>query len=72
MRSKKIHSAPLSYLSLLFCAFLVGLLAGIGAMIFRQLLSLAHNLFFAGKFDFFYDADFHTLPSIWGIGVRNS
>jgi chloride channel protein, CIC family len=42
----------------------VGIIAGFGAVFFRALISLFHNLFFLGKFSLIYDANQHT-PPFW-------
>jgi chloride channel protein, CIC family len=54
----------LPYLSLL--AFLVGIVAGFGAVVFRDLIGLVHNLLFLGEFAVRYDANIFTPPSPWG------
>jgi len=50
-------------------AVLVGLVAGFGAVAFRLLVGLFRNLFFFGRLSFAYDANYHTLPSLWGAAV---
>ena len=50
-------------------AIAVGLIAGYGAVAFRGLISLFHNLFFAGRLSLDYDALQHTAPSRWGAFV---
>jgi CIC family chloride channel protein len=47
-------------------ATLIGLLAGLAAWAFRELIGLIHNLAFFGRFSFAYDASAHTPPSTWG------
>jgi CIC family chloride channel protein len=47
-------------------AVLVGLVAGLGAVVFRGLIGLFHNLLFLGQLSVFYDANIHTPPSPWG------
>jgi len=44
----------------------VGVVAGLGAVVFRALIGLLHNLLFLGKFSAVYDANVHTPPSPWG------
>lgn len=47
--------------------FAVGVIAGLGAWAFRRLIGLFHNILFLGEFDFYYDANVHTVtPSPWG------
>jgi hypothetical protein len=51
---QKIHpKRRLSPISLSLVAFVVGTVAGLGAILFRGLIALLHNLFFLGKFSFF-------------------
>ncbi|MEJ2687300.1 MAG: chloride channel protein [Gammaproteobacteria bacterium] len=58
-----------SRLRVALLAVLVGLVAGFGAVAFRLLVALFRNLFFFGRLSFVYDANFHTLPSAWGVAV---
>jgi chloride channel protein, CIC family len=48
---------------------LVGLVAGLGAVVFRGLIGGIHNLFFLGQFNLHYDANQHTPASPWGPGI---
>ncbi len=48
---------------------LVGVVAGLGAIVFRDLIGLFHNLFFYGVFSPDYDVLKHAAPSRWGIGI---
>jgi CIC family chloride channel protein len=50
-------------------AFSVGVVAGLGAFVFRELIGLVHNVLFLGKFAFDYDANLFTPASPWGAGV---
>ncbi len=54
---------------LILYALLVGVIAGFGAVVFRKLIALFHNLLFFGNFSFSYDALVHAAESPWGIGV---
>jgi CIC family chloride channel protein len=47
-------------------SILVGVVAGLGAVAFRALIGLLHNLLFLGKLSATYDANAHTPPSPWG------
>ncbi len=47
-------------------AFLIGLVAAAGAVIFRILISVVHNLFFFGTFSSVYDANQFDPPSPFG------
>ena len=55
----------LAWLSLL--AVFVGLITGAGAILFRALIGLIHNIAFLGLFSIDYDASLFTPPSPWGI-----
>ena len=55
----------LAWLSLL--AVFVGLITGTGAILFRALIGLIHNIAFLGLFSIDYDASLFTPPSPWGI-----
>ncbi|MGD8426372.1 MAG: chloride channel protein [Balneolaceae bacterium] len=50
-------------------AILVGVVAGFGAIIFRWLIALFHNLFMLGEFSITYDSTVHTPASPWGLGI---
>jgi CIC family chloride channel protein len=54
---------PLTFLSL---SILVGIIAGLGAVVFRGLIAFFHNLLFLGKLSVVYDANVHTSASPWG------
>jgi chloride channel protein, CIC family len=58
------RSLPPPTLSLL--AILIGVVAGIGAVLFRGLIGIIHNLFFLGILSPSYDANMHTPSSPWG------
>lgn len=47
-------------------SILTGLIAGTGALVFRLLIALVHNLLFLGTFSFSYDANIHSAASPWG------
>jgi len=57
----------LVYLSLL--ALALGIVTGLGAVLFRDLIGLLHNLFFFGHFAVPYNANVFTPPSRWGAWV---
>ncbi len=48
---------------------IIGVVAGFGALFFRLLIGLFHNVLFFGSFSPFYDANAHTPASPWGAGV---
>src|SRR5579872_3525736 len=57
----------LGRLSLLAVA--VGIVGGVGAVIFRGLIALVHNFSFLGILSVVYDANIFTPPSRWGAAV---
>ena len=61
------HRIGLLNLSLL--ALVVGIVTGFGAVLFRALIGLIHNVFFLGQFVVHYDANIFTPPSPWGAFV---
>lgn len=55
--------------ALSFLALLVGIAAGVGAIFFRELIGLVHNILFLGQFAFHYDTKVFTPTSPWGVLV---
>ncbi len=47
-------------------ASVVGVVTGLGAVLFRDLIGLIHNVMFLGHFAYRYDANIFTPPSPWG------
>jgi len=62
--SRRLHLSLLSVLALA-----LGTVTGVGAVVFRDLIGLIHNLSFAARASFAYDANVFTGPSPWGVGV---
>jgi CIC family chloride channel protein len=56
----------LSPLDLFLWSVVVGAVAAGGAVVFRGLIAVFHNLLFLGEWSFFYDANAHTPASPWG------
>lgn len=52
-----------------FISVLIGVVAGLGAVVFRALIAIFHNLFFLGTWSVTYDANQHTAASPWGLGI---
>ncbi len=67
MKFKLPHRIGLVRLSLL--AVVVGLVTGLGAVFFRMLIGVIHNIAFYGKFSTGYDANLFDPPSPWGIFI---
>ena len=64
MEARRIGLSILSVLALI-----VGIVTGLGAVLFRDLIGFVHNLLFLGQFAFRYDANVFTPPSPWGVFV---
>jgi CIC family chloride channel protein len=47
-------------------SLLVGIVSGLGAVAFRALVGIFHNLFFLGKLSTVYNANIHTPVGPWG------
>lgn len=60
---------PLALRWLCLLAFVVGIVTGFGAVVFRALIGLVHNAFFLGRLSFAYDASHFTAASPWGAFV---
>lgn len=58
-----------SLLSLSVIALGLGMFTGLGAVAFRALIGLIHNMAFLGRFVALYDANHFTPPSPWGAGI---
>ncbi len=57
---------PLGMLGFSLLSVLIGVIAGLGAVVFRGLIAFFHNLMFLGKFSLIYNANAHTPPGPWG------
>jgi CIC family chloride channel protein len=67
MKSEEIvNHRPFGPLGFYLLSVLVGVVAGLGAVVFRDLIALFHNLLFLGKLSAVYDANVHTPSSPWG------
>ncbi len=66
-RTEETNRIGLVYLSLL--ALAVGIVTGLGAVAFRELIGFIHNLLFLGQLSFHYDASVFTPASPWGLLV---
>jgi CIC family chloride channel protein len=64
--SKVVKTRALSRFTFALWAILVGIVAGLGAALFRAMIGLIHNVMFLGVFSTAYDANVHTPPSPWG------
>ncbi|MBS0411089.1 MAG: chloride channel protein [Proteobacteria bacterium] len=59
----------LSLLRLSLLALGLGVITGVGAWLFRDLIGLLHNLFFAGRWAIRYDSNQFTPPAPWGAWI---
>jgi CIC family chloride channel protein len=57
---------PMRRAGFLLLAVLTGVIAGLGAVVLRALIALAHNALFYGRFSTIYDANVQTAASPWG------
>jgi CIC family chloride channel protein len=64
MDGEEPRQLPLGQLSLL--ALALGVVTGLGAVLFRDLIGLIHNLLFTGQALVHYDANIFTAPAPWG------
>jgi chloride channel protein, CIC family len=65
----RVGAAGFGLIRMSLLAFSVGVVAGLGAFVFRELIGLVHNILFLGKFAFDYDANLFTPASPWGAWV---
>lgn len=59
----------LSLTVLCLLALIIGIVAALGAVLFRYMIALVHNLFFLGRISPFYDANQFDASNPWGLGV---
>src|SRR5271168_3605322 len=67
MNGDESQPLPLARISAL--ALGLGVVTGLGAVLFRGLIGLIHNLFFTGHAVIHYDANVFTAPAPWGALV---
>ncbi len=63
------HTRPLPLLYLCLLALTVGIVTGLGAVVFRGLIGLVHNVMFLGRLSFEYDSSVFTATAPWGAFV---
>ena len=69
MKATEQFAPGIGLLSLSLTGVLIGIITGLGAVLFRAMIAVVHNFFFLGRLSLLYDANVHTLASPWGIGV---
>jgi len=62
----EVGVAPFGLITMTLFAVGVGIITGIGAYVFRELIGLIHNLFFLRQFSFVYDSSVFTPFNPWG------
>ena len=50
-------------------AFVIGLIGGLGSILFRGMIGIVHNVSFNGTFSFIFNANEHFRHSVWGVGI---
>ncbi len=69
MESKANSGRPPGLLALSLLAIGVGIITGVGAVLFRALIGLIHNVFYYGRLVSAYDANVLEPASRWGAGI---
>lgn len=65
----EVGVAPFGLITMTLFAVGVGVITGIGAYIFRELIGLVHNVMFLKQFSFAYDSSLFTPANPWGPWV---
>ncbi len=60
------EARTLGIFMLCLLAVAIGVVAALGAAVFRYMINVVHNLFFLGTFSLEYDANLHDPASPWG------
>jgi len=63
------ESRTVSLPTLVVLAFVIGIVAALGAVVFRALISVVHNAFYLARFGLTYDANLFDPASPWGLWV---
>jgi chloride channel protein, CIC family len=66
MTAFDIMMSPMKRAGFLFLTALIGVIAGLSAVVFRALIALVHYALIYGRFSTVYNANLHTAPSTWG------
>jgi CIC family chloride channel protein len=65
----EVGVAPFGLIAMTVLAVGVGIITGIGAYLFRELIGLVHNVMFLRQFSFVYDSSLFTPANPWGQWV---
>jgi CIC family chloride channel protein len=60
---------PIGQTSFALISVGVGIITGLGAIVFRGLIGLVHNLFFLDQISAAYNANVYTPAGPWGIAI---
>ena len=63
MSDERPVNKPLRTLSFYLLSILIGVVSGLGAVVFRWMIAFFHNLFFLGTISVSYNANIHTPAS---------
>ena len=63
------RSPALSTTRMVALSLLVGIIGGVGSILFRAMIGLVHNLTFSGEFSWVFNANVHAKASVWGMGI---
>jgi CIC family chloride channel protein len=69
MEAPSEKAKPIGLVAQCALAFVLGIVTGLGAVLFRDLIGLIHNVMFLGTLAVRYDANAFTPPSPWGALV---
>jgi hypothetical protein len=69
MRQDVLPERTIGLFALSLLAIVVGLVTGVGAVAFRALIGLIHNVFYFGRLSALYDANALEPASPWGAGI---
>jgi chloride channel protein, CIC family len=69
MQHDAVSERTLGLLALSLLAVLVGVVTGFGAVLFRELVGVIHNILYYGHLSAAYDANVYEQPSSWGPGI---
>ena len=65
----QLRGRSVNFFGFSLIAIVVGIITGFGAVFFRALIAVVHNLFFFGRLSTHFDANEHTLASPWGVFI---
>lgn len=64
-----VVAKPLGIIGMSGLGVVVGVVTGLGAVVFRELIAFFHNFFFLGRFSLAYNTNVHTQVGPWGIYI---